>query len=180
MTVTGKFFNDALDRVFGNEGGYVNDPDDPGGPTNFGITQATLSSWIGRPASPEDVQNLTRAQAARIYADRFWRPLGLDRLTQYPVAAALFDIGVLFGIGAAAICAQKALSRCGYPALVIDGHLGSESVKALNEVDSLVFISTLHLVLSAKISNVIAQRPSSEKYRRGWDSRVDRLLTLTT
>lgn len=174
-----EFFNKALDRTIDLEKGFVNDPDDAGGPTNFGITQATLSSWYGRPASEKEVKALTRAQAAQVYAERYWRSLGLDRLLSYQVAAALFDVGVLFGIGASAICAQKALSRCGYPTLMIDGHLGPISVAALNEVDPLVFVSTLHLVLCTKVNTVIAHRPADEKFRDGWNSRIDKLLALT-
>ena len=51
--------------VFGHEGGYSNHPEDPGGPTKFGITAKTLGSYrrLGRDATPEEVRGLTLAEA---------------------------------------------------------------------------------------------------------------------
>ena len=49
---------DLIDDILRREGGYVNHPADKGGPTNFGITQDTLSRYIGRQALISDVKNL--------------------------------------------------------------------------------------------------------------------------
>ena len=61
--------NEVIERF---EGGYSNHPADRGGPTNMGITQATLSEYLGRPASVDEVRSLSRAQAVAIYRSR-WR-----------------------------------------------------------------------------------------------------------
>jgi lysozyme family protein len=63
-----------LDAILAHEGGFVNHPHDPGRATNWGITQATLSEWIGRPASEHDVRNLTVGLARDIYRARYIRP----------------------------------------------------------------------------------------------------------
>ena len=54
-----------LDLLKPLEGGFVNDPDDPGGPTNMGVTHVTLGDFrkLGRPATVEEVQALTREEA---------------------------------------------------------------------------------------------------------------------
>jgi lysozyme family protein len=59
------------------EGGYVNDPDDPGGCTNMGITIGTLQAWRGPSVTVtcEDVQNLSEAEAFLIYAQNYWAPV---------------------------------------------------------------------------------------------------------
>jgi len=63
-----------IDSILDREGGYVNNPADRGGPTNYGITQATLSAWRGWPASISDVQNLKRQEAVEIYEAKYVAP----------------------------------------------------------------------------------------------------------
>ena len=62
------------------EGGWSDHPADPGGKTMYGITQATLSNWLGRPASAAEIRNLSRAEAKTIYRDRYWKRVGGDTL----------------------------------------------------------------------------------------------------
>ena len=87
------------------EGGYVNNPRDPGGPTNMGITIATLSHELGRAATISDVMNLSRTPEGRalvesIYRKKFWNLIGGDTLPM-GVDAMLFDIAVNSGPGRA-------------------------------------------------------------------------------
>lgn len=172
------FFLRALEFVFTNEGGYVNDPMDPGRATNYGITQGTLATWLGHPVSADDVRRLTREQAAGIYNLRYWAPLGCNQLTQFTVACALFDTGVLFGIGTSAVAAQRALKER-FPEIAVDGHIGPRTIAALNAVDPKDFLPAFHRQLLARIDVVIGARPESEKFRHGWVRRVDKLLTLS-
>ena len=87
--------------TLGEEGGYSDNPRDPGGPTKYGITQATLSHWRGVPASAYDVINLTTAEASAISRALYWNamncaalPPGVDLMT--------FDFGVNAGPGTSA------------------------------------------------------------------------------
>jgi len=70
----------ALALVLESEGGYVDDPRDPGGATNLGITRATLARWRGRVVSKADVRQLGRAEAAAIYRALFWDKIRGDDL----------------------------------------------------------------------------------------------------
>ncbi len=72
-------FDDAFTRLLGNEGGYVNDPRDPGGETNWGISKRSYPTV--------DIKNLTRTQAEDIYMHDFWEPL----VALFGAAAALLD-----------------------------------------------------------------------------------------
>jgi lysozyme family protein len=82
------------------EGGYVNNPRDPGGPTNLGVTIATLSHELGRKATVDDVKRMTRQQAASIYRKKFWNTIDGETLPR-GVDAVLFDISVNSGPGRA-------------------------------------------------------------------------------
>lgn len=94
-------FDAILDAVLKFEGGFVNDPRDPGGATNRGITQRTLSQHLGRKATLTDVRNLPRETAAEIYRKRYWNAIGGDMLPS-GVDALAMDIAVNSGVGRAA------------------------------------------------------------------------------
>lgn len=94
---------DAIDnlitKVIAREGGYVNHPEDKGGPTAFGITQETLSAWRGRAVSPFQVSVLTEAEAREIYRTNYFR--GLEGVTDPKVLEFLFDYATNSGTGRA-------------------------------------------------------------------------------
>lgn len=91
-------FDAILDAVLQFEGGFVNDPRDPGGATNRGITQRTLSVHLGRKATLTEVRNLSRETAAEIYRRRYWNAIGGDMLPP-GVDALAMDIAVNSGVG---------------------------------------------------------------------------------
>lgn len=87
-----------LGQIIRREGGFVNNPSDKGGPTNFGITQDTLSEYLSRPATVDDVKNLSEGVAREIYRKEYISPfLGYDP----EVAELLIDCGVNHGVGRA-------------------------------------------------------------------------------
>lgn len=87
-------------RTWMGEGGYVDHPKDPGGPTNMGITIATLSHELGRRATRTDVRNMTVATAASIYRKKYWNLMNCDALPG-GVDLMLFDVAVNSGPGRA-------------------------------------------------------------------------------
>jgi len=93
-------FPEALVFTLQYEGGYVDNPRDPGGPTNLGITIATLSHELGHQATRADVRNLTKAQASAIYRKKYWNAIGADGLPK-GVDLIAFDIAVNMGVGRA-------------------------------------------------------------------------------
>jgi lysozyme family protein len=91
------------------EGGYVNDPHDPGGPTNFGVTLKVLQAYRKRPVSADDVRNMSIATAKEIYAENYAKPLGFDALPA-GVDCTVLDYGVNSGIGRSARVLRRVLS----------------------------------------------------------------------
>ena len=78
-------FDLAFEQLIGNEGGYVNDPRDPGGETKYGISKR---SYPG-----EDIKNLTLDRAKELYKRDFWGPAGCDAWPD-PLKFQVFDIAV--------------------------------------------------------------------------------------
>ena len=116
-------FDRCLSAVLRFEGGYDDDPRDPGGATNLGVTRGVLSQVLGRQATTPEVRALTPQAVAPIYRERYWRPMqgarlgpGLDLL--------LFDTAVNMGVGAASGLLQGALG------VARDGVLGPVTLAA--------------------------------------------------
>ena len=100
-------FEACLPVILAAEGGFVDDPADPGGATNLGITRATLSGWIGRPASIADVEALTPAAVAPIYLARYYNPAHAGDCPP-GVDLMVFDEAVNQGVGRAIASLQAA------------------------------------------------------------------------
>ncbi|AHB02130.1 Putative secretion activating protein [Brucella ceti TE28753-12] len=116
-------FQTVMPYIFSEEGGYADNPADPGGATNMGITINTLSAWEGRQVSPQDVKELTQATATQIYQVEFWNKIDGNDLPS-GVDYALFDFAVNSGPGRAAKTLQKIL------AMPEDGIIGAQTVAA--------------------------------------------------
>jgi lysozyme family protein len=89
-------YNYSLQQVLLSEGGYTNDPRDPGGPTNFGITIYDYRAYIDHNGNANDVRNMTQAQAAAIYRSKYWNAVDGDNLPS-GVDYCVFDYGVNSG-----------------------------------------------------------------------------------
>ena len=126
-------FELCLAQVLKHEGGYVDHPSDPGGATNMGITRKTLARW--RNVSPwwelpkSAVQQLTRAEAARIYRAGYWN---LCRAGDLPpgIDLALFDYAVNSGPDRAIRALQSVLG------VVVDGLVGPLTIGAAARADA--------------------------------------------
>lgn len=115
--------------VIRSEGGYVDDPADRGGATKYGITIGTLGEWRGRPVTKADVKALTVEEAAEIYAARYVRGPGFDKLPE-SVQAVLVDFGVTSGPARAIKTLHAVLTVAGFGPLTIDGRIGPKTIAA--------------------------------------------------
>lgn len=116
-------FDDAFALVLAWEGGFSDHPDDPGGPTNLGITQRTFSRFYCKPASIDRLRSLKPADVRPIYEEHYWKecrcpelPDGLDLL--------VFDSAVNQGPGRAKRLLQRSLG------VTADGVLGPRTMEA--------------------------------------------------
>lgn len=118
-------------RLIAREGGYVDNPADPGGCTNFGITRAAYHDLIGRPITCDELKKLTTKQAHEFYlkwGSRYgiWdlMPLGL------PLVEVMLDTSVLFGPGRAIRWLQLEAG------VEDDGFVGPKTIEGAGKVGS--------------------------------------------
>lgn len=112
-------FDQAFDRLLGHEGGYVNDPRDPGGETNWGITIAVARAEGYKGA----MRDLPRDTAKSIYRARYWAAVRADELPDN-VRFDVFDAAVNHGVSQAAKWLQRAVGTAP------DGVIGAVTVGA--------------------------------------------------
>jgi len=154
---------------------YTNDPADPGGPTKFGITLATLKGFgsLGDlnhdgKVDAADVQVMSEADARLFYKTRFWR---WEALADDILAAKCFDIGVNLGVGTAVGYLQTALRALGHD-VVVDCHLGPMTLGATNAADPDDVLPVLCKIQRQHYENWVAAAPVREKYRPGLVARA--------
>ena len=98
----------SLARLLAHEGGYTDHPDDPGGPTNYGITIADYRRDVKPGATAADVRAMTVGEAKAIYRRRYWDAQRCDDLPA-GIDYAVFDYGVNSGIGRSGKALRRAL-----------------------------------------------------------------------
>lgn len=143
-------FEDAIGTILENEGGLVQNPNDPGGLTNFGISQKSYPNL--------DIKNLTREQAAEIYQRDFWQ---FDGVASQPVATKIFDSVVNMGHAAIKI-AQRLVN------VVDDGDWGPNTEKAVNLQDPYTFISRYRIGLIQHYLDIVKVNPADAEFLTGW------------
>lgn len=95
-------FRSALDFVLRWEGGYSDHPLDPGGATNYGVTQATFDAYRRKAGLPtRSVRDINRAEVEDIYFEGYWLRSGCEQITPPALALCVFDAAVNSGVGAA-------------------------------------------------------------------------------
>lgn len=144
------------------EGGWSDHPADPGGKTMYGITQATLSEWLGRPASAAEIRALSKAQATAIYRDRYWKRVGGDQLPP-GVDLCVYDFGVNSGPDRAVKSLQAALG------VKPDGWIGEKTMAALRGHPNR---ARLIMDLCERRSAFLKSLPTWGSFGKGWSNRV--------
>lgn len=166
-------FDPAIEYVITqDEGGFVNNQADPGGATNMGITQKVLSDWRGQNCTEDDVKELTRDEAKRIYEANYWKPLQLDSIKDQGIATALLDVGVNRGVAGCICLAQTAV---GEPRLVSQW---PRTVSAINTMGKGQFIPRFVCELQNHYVTLALSAPSFLQFLKGWINRSQRILML--
>ena len=141
----------AIDLVLKHEGGYVNDPRDPGGETNFGISKRSYPDLA--------IASLTRDDARSIYLKDFWR---FAAIGDQRVANCVMDCAVNQGLGAAVKLFQK------LEGVAVDGIWGPNTENYASKV-TLVDFQVARLLAYV---NIVAQNPGELKFLGGWFRRT--------
>ncbi len=161
-----------LEDLIRKEGGYVNHPNDKGGPTKYGITQGTLSAWLGRKASVADVQNLALQDAEEIYKANYYHKPKIDQLPD-AIQPVVFDTAVNSGSGKAVSMLQEVLTKQGHE-LVADGVIGNMTIAAAEKsvaANAKALINAYCDRRKAFFISIAARNPSQKVFLTGWINR---------
>ena len=158
--------------LLSHEGGFVNNPNDKGGPTNMGITLDQLASFRKAPVTPADVKALTVQEASALYLQKFIVGPSFDQITDVRLRAAMVDFGVLFGPIRAIQALHSLLISMGTYA-VVDGVLGPNTLSAVNAItDSRQIINQLSSTRISLHAARVTKDPTQLVFLSGWLSRA--------
>jgi len=152
------------------EGGFVNHPADPGGKTNFGITQSVFDSWRkSRGLSTLDVRMIGREEVSQIYYQNYWKPARCEQMVK-PLAIVHFDTAVNFGVAGSIMSLQEAISA--YP---VDGIWGPITQGKFERNNTK---TTAQKIIQGRKDyryQRVSQSPSQRVFLQGWLNRDDDL-----
>lgn len=171
-----KSVDELITDILRREGGYVDHPADRGGPTNFGITQKTLSRYKGYAVSAEHVKNLDVEVARDIYERDYYYGPGIHKLP-HQIQPFLFDSAVNHGPRRAIKFAQSVSNQAGYvPPLDVDGAVGPKTRKgvewAMRRMGPL-YLKALFEERKNFYRLIVEHNPSQQVFLRGWMNRVN-------
>lgn len=163
-------FDRALTFTLGWEGGYTNDPVDPGGATNLGIIQTEYDAWRhDHGQSPQSVRYITKAEATQIYQSEYWNPCRCADL-KWPASLAVFDTAVNMGVGRGIRYLQEALG------VTVDGSFGPKTRAAAMLADPHAVCRKIAALRISFRHARVAAAPSQAKFLQGWLNRDNDLL----
>ncbi len=152
-------FDDCFDLLMGSEGGYSNNPDDPGGKTMWGIT-ATVAREAGYKG---DMRDMSRESAKQIAYDKYWKPIMGDQLPQelaYDVLDAYYNGGHAVRWLQEAVGAEP------------DGIMGAATVAAANRCD----VRAAIMLFNADRLDYLSSLPVWPSFGKGWVRRIANIL----
>jgi lysozyme family protein len=160
-------FSECLAFTFAQEGGYVDDPYDPGGATNMGITLVTLRHWEQNPAlGPTAVQDMSRQTASAIYGALYWNAIQGNSLPA-GVDLSVFD----FGVNAGTCCSSRVLqSALGFDAAEEDGCIGKLTLGAVLKSQPAPLVDSL----AERQAAYYRALPDFGRFGDGWLARTER------
>lgn len=129
-------YPESIRRLLLSEGGYVNHPSDPGGPTNFGVTIADYRRYVKPGATAADVRAMKVGEAKTIYKSKYWDAIKADQLPA-GVDYCLFDYAVNSGTGRAPKVLQRILK------IPVTGRVDAATIAAASVADANVLITAI-------------------------------------
>lgn len=168
--------SDIIEGIIAREGGYVNHPNDRGGPTKYGVTQRTLSRYLGYDASIEDVKNLEKSIAFDIYERDYYRGPGIDKLPD-SLQSVVTDASVLYGPRRAIKFLQNIVNEAGFGPISVDGALGPNTRRTVGLAYTDMGDYFINAYVEERImfcERIVANNPSQSVFLKGWTNRANK------
>ena len=155
-------FEKSLDFLLESEGGFVNNPKDPGGMTNLGVTAATWAQYKGRATTEKEMRNLKKSDVTPLYEKKYWDACKCDDLPS-GIDYLVFDFAVNAGPGRAIKTLQKAI---GVPE---DGAIGPVTLQNIDVMEK----SELITRFSEAKKEFYESLPTFPTFGKGWLARIN-------
>lgn len=166
--------------IIAQEGGYVNNPNDRGGPTKYGITIASYKEYIGNrgngcPPTAAQIKAVTKDLAEKIYFTLYYvRPniISLPPLIQ-PI---MLDMAVNHGRRGAVKILQKTLNANGYNAGTADGLIGINTINAATKAVTELGQNFINDLVDWRLNyyrQIIKNDPTQAEFKNGWFARAE-------
>ncbi|MDR3187307.1 MAG: hypothetical protein LBT63_02690 [Holosporaceae bacterium] len=162
-------FLKAFEYLMYHEGGYVNDKNDAGGETKFGISKRSYPHL--------DIKNLTPDQTKQIYFVDFWTKAKCEQIKDDNLATKFFDLCVNTGIGQATRLIQRALRSAGQ-IVAEDGIIGQNTLATINKSDPTDLLAALKSEAAGFYRMIAQANPSQQKFIQGWLNRAYDTTTI--
>lgn len=162
-------FTPSLKAVLAHEGGFVNRADDPGGPTNKGITLVTYSRFLGRPATIDELKNIQDRQVEAIYGREYWAQVRGDDLPP-GLDYAVFDMAVNSGPGRASKLLQNLVGA------KTDGVIGPATLRLVQAWYKDRGAANCIAAYIAAREHYLRALPHFDVYGKGWLRRTSEVL----
>jgi len=170
-------FETALPFILAREGGYANNPADPGGATMRGITQRVYDGFRDRAGLPrQHVRQISDDEVATIYRRQYWNEGKCNEITEtHPhVALCHMDCAVNSGISQAARLLQRAIGN-----VVVDGIIGPKTLAALRQCDEALLLARYLDLRAGFYKNLVVNRPPLGQFLPGWLARLRHVANET-
>ena len=154
-----KSYEEIIEQVLHHEGGYVNDPKDLGGETNFGITKRFYPDV--------DIKNLTEEGAKEIYKRDYWDKNKCGDLPSQ-LRHIYFDMLVNFGKRGAVKVLQRAANAKNKDKIDVDGGLGPATLNAIQNLE----LERVRAYRVLRFANLVIKKPEQERFWFGWFRRA--------
>jgi lysozyme family protein len=154
----------AIKITLQNEGGYVNNPKDPGGETNFGISKRSYPTL--------DIKNLTKDDATAIYYRDWWSTHPFEQMTSADLACKVFDTCVNLGVSRGVKFLQRCLQANGHPEVTDDGNFGPHTLVVTNSMDGPSLLAVYRTTQANYYKALVAAKPDLQQFLKGWLNRA--------
>jgi lysozyme family protein len=151
----------SFELMLKSEGGYVNNPADPGGMTNLGVTKATWENWVGRESDEAEMRGLTPEKVEPLYKKKYWNAVRGDELPT-GISYLCFDFAVNAGAGRSIKTLQTAVG------VTPDGGFGPMTMAAVQAVDPVELIERF----SQAKEDFYRSLTTFATFGKGWLNRV--------
>ena len=168
--------NNIVPFIMQAEGGYANNPADPGGETQKGITWNTWQAFFGN--THDRFIAMSVADWTAIYTKNYWNPIMGNQITSQRIADIAVDWAFNSGSGNVVKHIQHILVNTFSAAISVDGGMGPMTLTALNAADEPTLWNAIVADRIAFYNALVANNPSLNVFLKGWLNRVNNLVAF--